>query len=54
MNVYNTAITLNSGDTAELKWTVTNGKCSAEDNMIISKGKAAVYVNPNLRVRVLQ
>lgn len=54
VNVYNTTITLNSGEKAELKWTVTNGKCTAEDTMVITKGKAAAFVNPRLRAGVSQ
>jgi len=51
---YNTAVTLNSGNSAELQWVVTNGSCTATDNVVLSKLSTSPRVNPSLRMRVSQ
>ncbi|MDR0384685.1 MAG: choice-of-anchor L domain-containing protein [Prevotellaceae bacterium] len=35
-NLYNTTVTLTSGTTATLRWTLSNGACSAFDDVVIS------------------
>ena len=51
---YNTTVTLNSGNNAELKWVVTNGTCTAESFVVLSKLITPPMVNPSLRMRVSQ
>jgi len=51
---YNTTVSLNSGDNAELQWVVTNGACVAVSNVALSRLSTAPMVNPNLRMRVSQ
>lgn len=51
---YNTTVTLNSGNSAELQWVVTNGTCTASDNLVLSKLSTSPRVNPSLRMRVSQ
>ncbi len=51
---YNALVTLNSGNSAELQWVVTNGSCSATDNVVLSKLTNSPRVNPSVRMRVSQ
>jgi len=54
INDYNTTVTLNSGNSAELQWQVSTNGCVVTDNVMILKAKNAVMVNPGLRMRVGQ
>ena len=49
-STYNTTISLNSGNKAELQWKVTNACGISTDNVLLSKMQH-VFVNPSLRSR---
>ncbi|MEE1944865.1 hypothetical protein VRU48_07100 [Pedobacter sp. KR3-3] len=50
---YNTTISLNSGNRAELQWRITNSCGISTDNVLLIK-MAPVMANPSLRTRVKQ
>lgn len=54
VSAYNTTVTLNSGDLAELEWVVTNGTCEARSGIILTALPSSPRANPNLRMRVSQ